>query len=174
MDDYFRELLGVDQKRAFEFFLMNLREVIDEIPERKKKFATRSQTLYATSILAHYAQVSTQATTLFPAPRWPVDIFDRFIIPTRDVIDDLELLETAGAQTLLIRGFFRDRALLRNPGDWYDTIGADFFRRASLKAPAKKHLLLEQFSNNFIFWAHRFQELQKFLHDKPYLIRNLS
>ena len=60
MDSIFEELVGVDSKRAFNFFLVSLRETA--ITER----FVDDELLYVASILAHYAQTSRSDTTSIP------------------------------------------------------------------------------------------------------------
>jgi hypothetical protein len=56
------ELLASDNRHVLEFFLAGLRDVSEPTVDRQ-------ELLYNASVLAHYAQVSTQADVEWPAPR---------------------------------------------------------------------------------------------------------
>ena len=105
----FGELLAVDERRTLEFFVMGLQDV----SERK---VDRQELLYNASVLAHYAQVSVCAELEMPAPENLSLIFDQFVVNTA-LPDDSHLMETAGAQCLLLTGFFEDqmRSALQHP-----------------------------------------------------------
>ena len=49
-----RELLATDHRHVLEFFVLSLRDVSEPTVDRQELF-------YNASVLAHYAQVSTQA-----------------------------------------------------------------------------------------------------------------
>ena len=51
--EYLRELLAVDDRQALEFFVLGLRDVCEPGVDRE-------ELLYNASVLAHYAQTSTQ------------------------------------------------------------------------------------------------------------------
>ena len=55
------ELLAVDHQQALAFFVLRLQDVAE--PD-----VDRDELLYNASVLAHYAQISTQADVDLPAP----------------------------------------------------------------------------------------------------------
>src|SRR6185503_7842443 len=114
-----RELLAVDERRTLEFFVTGLQDVCDVGVDRQ-------ELLYNASVLAHYALVSTQCTTDVPAPSSLLTVFDQFVLD-ETMTDDGGLLETAGAQCLLLAGFFEDQARRRHNIQWYASLGASFF-----------------------------------------------
>jgi len=59
-------------------------------------------------LLAHYAQVSTQSEVELPAPANLSVLFDTFVADATLRHDPL-MMETAGAQCLLLAGLFEDQ-----------------------------------------------------------------
>ena len=59
--DPLRELLAVDHRQALEFFVLRLQYVSEPTVDRQ-------ELLYNASLLAHYAQVSTQPDVDLPTP----------------------------------------------------------------------------------------------------------
>src|SRR3982074_3408318 len=96
-----RELLATDDRQALEFFFVGLQDVSEPTVDRQ-------ELLYNASVLAHYAQVSTQADVEWPAPVNLSAVFDHFVADTTLRRDRL-MMETAGAQCLLLAGFFEDQ-----------------------------------------------------------------
>src|SRR5688500_4861502 len=114
-----QELLAVDQRRALEFFVSGLQDVSDPAVDRQ-------ELLYNASVLPHYAQVSTCAELEMPAPANLTAVFDHFVLNT-SLPRDAQLMETAGAQCLLLSGFFEDQMRGRHDIRWYAELGAGFF-----------------------------------------------
>ena len=125
-----QELLAVDQQRALEFFVTGLQDV-------SSPGVDRQELLYNASVLAHYAQVSTGAELEMPAPANLSAVFDNFVFNT-STPPDAHLMETAGAQCLLLTGFFEDQMRGRHDIRWYAELGAGFFMRAAGSARATK------------------------------------
>ena len=59
-----RELLAIDHRQALEFFALRLQDVSEPTVDRQ-------ELLYNASLLAHYAQVSTQPDADVPDPCEP-------------------------------------------------------------------------------------------------------
>src|SRR5436190_23913576 len=116
-----RELLAIDQRQALAFFVLRLQEVCEPRVDRHELF-------YNASLLAHYAQVSTQPDVDLPAPANLSAVFDHFVVDTTLMHDRL-MMETAGAQCLLLAGFFEDQMNPLNNIRWYAQLGAGFFSR---------------------------------------------
>ena len=96
-----RELLAIDHRQALEFFVLRLQDVSEPTVDRQ-------ELLYNASLLAHYAQVSTQPDVDVPAPANLSAVFDHFVADTT-LLHDRLMMETAGAQCLLLAGFFEDQ-----------------------------------------------------------------
>ena len=161
--DPLRELLAIDHRQALEFFLLGLQDVSEPTVDRQ-------ELLYNASVLAHYAQVSTQADVDLPAPASLGVVFDHFVFDTTLPYDSL-LMETAGAQCLLLAGFFEDQMRRRHNIRWYAELGASFFRRAAVEeqSPSKARLL-DTIARRFEPWRQRHARLSRKLRDQPYVL----
>ena len=158
-----RELLATDERQALEFFFVHLRDVSEgDVP--------RDELLYNASVLAHYAQVSTAATDGVPMSSSLSAVFDQFVIDVT-VNEDRELLETAGAQCLVLAGFFEDQMRERHNIGWYAELGSGFFGRAAAQQESeRKARLLHALSRHFELWRRRHARLSRELRDLPYLL----
>lgn len=158
-----RELLATDERQALEFFFVHLRDVSEgDVP--------RDELLYNASVLAHYAQVSTAATDGVPMSASLSAVFDQFVIDVT-VNEDRELLETAGAQCLVLAGFFEDQMRERHNIGWYAELGSGFFGRAAAQQESeRKARLLHALSRHFELWRRRHARLSRELRDLPYLL----
>lgn len=162
--DSFGELLAVDERRALEFFATGLQDVSNSRVDRR-------ELLYNASVLAHYAQVSVAAEYDMPAPENLSVIFDQFVINSAVLPEDSVLMETAGAQCLLLTGFFEDQMRARYNIRWYAEIGADFFTRAATYTDSRsKAQLLTMIARHFEPWRQRHARLSRELRDQPFLL----
>src|SRR6188472_3536888 len=118
------ELLASDHRRTLEFFVMNLKDVSEPTVDQQ-------ELLYNASVLAHYAQISIDADSPMAAPADLTAVFDHFVADMNVLTDPL-VMETAGAQCLLLAGFFEDQMRRRHNIRWYAELGASFFSRAAL------------------------------------------
>src|ERR1700716_3747457 len=98
--DSMRQLVATDHQRALEFFFVGLHDISEPTVDRH-------ELLYNASLLAHHAQASTQTGVDWPAPALSL-VFDHFVADTTLLHDSL-IMETAGAQCLLLAGFFEDQ-----------------------------------------------------------------
>ena len=163
MDDSLDDLLAVDHRGALEFFVVGLREVADGAVDRE-------ELLYNASVLAHYSQVSTASETDFPATASLTFVFDQFVLGA-ELADDSVMMEVAGAQCLLLAGFFQDQMRGRFNLPWYATLGAGFFRRAAAhETSAKKAQLLDGLGRRFEPWRQTHARLGRELRQRPYLL----
>ena len=161
--DPLRELLATDHRQTLEFFFLGLLDVSEPTVDRQ-------ELLYNASLLAHYAQVSTQANTTWPAPANLSTVFDHFVSDTTLQHDGL-MMETAGAQCLLLAGFFEGQMRSRHNIRWYAQLGATFFSRAALNEPSpRKARLLDAIARRFEPWRQRHAQLSRELRDQPYLL----
>ena len=119
-----RGLLASDHRQTLDFFAVGLRDVSGPSVDRQ-------ELLYNASVLAYYAQVSTQAHGEVPAPESLGTIFDNFVLDTSLRLDGA-MMETAGAQCLLLAGFFEEQMRRRHNIRWYAQLGSGFFTRAAV------------------------------------------
>jgi hypothetical protein len=159
----FGELFAVDERRTLEFFVTGLQDVSESRVDRQ-------ELLYNASVLAHYAQVSVHAELEMPAPENLSVIFDQFVCNPA-LPDDSQLMETAGAQCLLLTGFFQDQLRGRYNIRWYAEIGAGFFTRAAtFEESRSKARLLTMMARHFEPWRQRHARLSRELREQPYLL----
>ena len=158
-----QELLAIDQRQTLEFFVLRLQDVSEPSVDRE-------ELLYNASLLAHYAQVSTQPAADVPTPANLAAVFDQFVVDTTLQHDSL-MMETAGAQCLLLAGFFEDQMRPRHNLRWYAELGAGFFSRAARHDQSlRKARLLDAIARRFEFWRQRHAQLGRELRDQPYLL----
>jgi hypothetical protein len=157
------ELLATDHQRTLEFFIVGLQEVSEPSVDRE-------ELLYNASVLAHYAQVSTQAGVEWPAPSNLSEVFDHFLLDTTLLRDSL-MMEVAGTQCLLLAGFFEDQMRRRHNIRWYAELGSGFFSQAAVHEPSShKARILDAIARRFEPWRQRHARLSRALRDQPYLL----
>ena len=84
---------------------------------------------------------------------------------------DALVMETAGAQCLLLAGFFEDQMRSRHNIRWYAQLGATFFNRAAVNEPSlRKARLLDAIARRLEPWRQRHAQLSRELRDQPYLL----
>ena len=158
-----RELLATDHRQALEFFFVGLQDVSEPSVDPQ-------ELLYNASVLAHYSQISTQADVDWPAPANLSMVFDHFVADTTLLHDSL-MMETAGAQCLLLAGFFEDQMRQRHNIRWYAELGASFFSRAAAQEQSPpKARLLDTIARRFESWRQRHARLSRELRDQPYVL----
>ena len=162
MDSY-SDLLATSHRQALEFFFVGLKDVSEpDVDER--------ELLYTASVLAHYAQVSTQSAYDMPAPTTLAAVFDQFILDD-SMRQDSAMLEAAATQCLLLAGFFERQMRQRHNIRWYAEIGSGFFRRAAqLSHERKRAQLLDTVGRHFEPWRARYSRLSRELHAQHYII----
>lgn len=158
-----RELLAVDHRQTLEFFVAGLKDVSEDD-------VNRQELLYNASVLAHYAQVSTEGGAEFPTPATLGSVFDHFVSDGA-LRQDAAMMETAGAHCLLMAGFFAAQMRHRHNVRWYADLGAAFFFRAAMleRSPAKA-LLMDHMARGFEPWRQRHARLGHELRGQPYLL----
>jgi hypothetical protein len=157
-----RELLSVDERRTLEFFVTGLKDVCDEGVDA-------DELLYNASVLAHYSLVSTDSTTC-PAPATLATVFDQFVREP-DAVLTASLMEEAGAQCLLMTGFFENQMRDRHNIRWYAGLGASFFARAADQSlSVRRAQFLHTMARRFEVWRCRHARLGRELRDTPYLL----
>jgi hypothetical protein len=157
------ELLASDHRHVLEFFMAGLRDVSEPTVDRR-------ELLYNASVLAHYAQVSTQADVEWPAPANLSVLFDHFVSDTT-LLRDSMMMEVAGAQCLMMAGFFEDQMRQRHNIRWYSELGTGFFSRAALNEPSRdKARLLSAVGMHFEPWRQRHAQLSRELRDRRHLL----
>jgi hypothetical protein len=157
------ELLATDERQALEFFVLRLRDVSGAAVDQ-------AELLYHASVLAHHALISTQAHVGVSTPSGLGAIFDHFVFDASLWHDSL-MMETAGAQCLVLAGFFEDQMRRRHNIRWYAELGASFFRRAAAQEQSdRKAWLLDRVARRFEWWRQRYARLSRDLRDGPYLL----
>jgi hypothetical protein len=157
------ELIASDHRHVLEFFLTGLRDVSEPTVDRR-------ELLYNASVLAHYAQVSTRADAEWPAPTNLSTVFDHFVSDTT-LLHDSVMMEVAGAQCLLMAGFFEDQMRERHNIRWYAALGTGFYSRAALSEPSQdKARLLDAIGRHFEPWRQRHAQLSRELRDRQLLL----
>ena len=97
-------------------------------------------------------------------------VFDHFVADTTPR-HDAWLMETAGAQCLLLAGFFEDQMRVRHNIRWYAQLGAGFFSRAARQESSpQKARLLDAIAKGFEPWRQRHAQLSRELRAQPYLL----
>ena len=158
-----RELLASDHRQTLEFFYTGLQEVVDDNVDQH-------ELLYNASVLAHHAQVSSHSATELPTPATLADTFDNFVLDASHAAD-AEMLEAAGAQCLLLAGFFEDQMRRRHQIGWYAELGAGFYHRAAAHQESRqKAWLLNSIARRFEPWRRVHAALARTLRDLPYLM----
>src|SRR5579862_5220502 len=158
-----QELLATDGRQTLEFFVIGLRDVSEPPIDQQ-------ELLYNASVLAHYAQVSTQADVDVPAPANLSVLFDHFVSDTTLLHDSL-MMEVAGTQCLLLAGFFEDQMRRRHNIRWYAELGSGFFSQAAVHEPSsRKARILDAIARRFEPWRQRHARLSRALRDQPYLL----
>jgi hypothetical protein len=161
--DELRTLLATDHRQTLEFFFVHLQDVTE--PD-----VDRSELLYNASVLAHYAQVSTCATEDVPTPASLARVFDQYVLDD-SLADDAEMMETAGAQCLLLAGFFADQMRIRHNVRWYARLGASFYHRAAeCSRTPRNAAVMAAMAQHFEPWRQRHARLSRELRDQPYLV----
>jgi hypothetical protein len=156
-------LFAAGKQETLEFFVVRLREVSETTVDHQ-------ELLYNASVLAHYAQVSTQSTMDLTTPATLSDVFDYFVFDST-VRDDSEMMEAAGAQCLLLTGFFADQLRRRHNIRWYAHLGVGFFSRAaSLERSPQKVRVLGAIADGFELWRQRHARLSRDLREQQYLL----
>ncbi len=158
-----RELLASDHRQTLEFFFHGLQELSEPDVDRQ-------ELLYNASVLAHFAQVSTRATADVPTPATLGEIFDAFVLDA-SLHHDSGMMEMAGAQCLLLAGFFEGQMRDRHSISWYAELGAGFYHRAAAsESTRQKAKLLDGIARRFEPWRQRHALLGRELRDQPYLL----
>ena len=161
--DPLEELLATDHRQTLEFFIGGLRDVSEPAVDREELF-------YNASVLAHYAQASTQAGVEWPAPANLSEVFDHFVADTTLRHDSL-MMEVAGTQCLLLTGFFEDQMRPRHNIRWYAELGSGFFGQAAVhERSSHKARVLDAIARRFEPWRQRHGRLSRALRDQAYLL----
>jgi hypothetical protein len=153
--------LGVTSRQAFQFFFEHLRDVTNTAD------TPTNELLYNASVLAHFATTSTASEDTFPAtPASLATVFNLFVMD-RSMVRDPEVMEIAGAQCLLLTGFFQDQQKRRHQVDWYADLGMSFYSGAASagRDPARSKLM-ETMARRFDFWRVHQYRLARELRDE--------
>jgi len=159
------ELFAAGERQTLEFFFGRLKAVSGPDVDHQ-------ELLYNASVLAHHARVSTHSTTDLTTPASLVEVFDYFVLDG-SMREDGEIMEAAGAQCLLLTGFFAEQLRRRHNIGWYAHLGVGFFNRAaSLERSPQKVRLLTAIAAGFESWRQRYARLSRDLREQQYLLMN--
>jgi hypothetical protein len=159
----FQELFATDHRQTLEFFIEGFRDVSEPTVDQQ-------ELLYNASVLAHYAQVSTESGVHWPAPSTLSQVFDQFVSDTT-LLRDSVMMEVAGTQCLVLAGFFEDQMRRRHNIRWYAELGAGFFSQAAVhEQSSPKARILDGLAQRFEPWRQRHARLSRALRDQPYLL----
>jgi hypothetical protein len=159
----FGELLACGQRQTLEFFFVGLKEVSEPTVDH-------GELMYNASVLAHYAQVSRFADDALPTPNDLGEVFDHFVLDT-SLRQDPEMMEMAGAQCLLLTGFFERQMRHRYNIRWYIEMGSGFFKRAAGRERTEgKARMLGTIGSRFEFWRERHARLSRELGGRSSLL----
>ena len=157
------DLFAAGERETLEFFFVRLKEVSEPTVDHQ-------ELLYNASVLAHHARVSTHSASDLTTPATLAEVFDHFVFDT-SLRDDSTMMEAAGAQCLLLAGFFEDQLRRRHNIRWYAQLGGGFFRRAAaLERSPHRVRLLAAIAVGFEAWRQRHARLGRDLRDQPYLL----
>jgi hypothetical protein len=157
------ELLAAGEQQTLEFFVGRLAAVSEPTVDHQ-------ELLYNASVLAHYARISTHSASDLTTPATLAAVFDHFVAGT-SLREDGSMMEAAGAQCLLLAGFFEDQLRRRHSIGWYARLGAGFFSRAAaLERSPHRVRLLTAIAVGFEPWRQRHARLSRELRDRPYLL----
>ena len=127
------ELLATGEPQTLEFFFLRLKDVSEPTVDHR-------ELLYNASVLAHYAQVSTQSIADLATPATLAEVFDHFVFDT-SLHHDSVMMEAAGAQCLLLAGFFQDQMCHRHSIRWYASLAQGIsVRRPLWNDPRRKRV----------------------------------
>ena len=168
------DFLACGKNDTIRFFFSHLRDLTEHLtlPE--------DETLYTASLLAHFALTSRESSEEMPPLANMSEVFQTFVLNLLVVGNesehpgrlDHELAETAGAQTLLMAGFFRGQMSRRHNLAYCDRLGATFFSLSSTTClNRERSQLLRRMAVHFSRWAEVCWNLNKAFRDLPYLIR---
>ncbi|MCR4279698.1 MAG: hypothetical protein NUV78_03110 [Candidatus Zambryskibacteria bacterium] len=160
----FQALLAVNSDAALNFFHTNLKGLVG-------LDARKDETLYVASVLANYAQTSRFERTSLPVMANLSEVFDNFVV-NKSFMADPGTLEIAGAQTLLLSGFFRQQMRRRHNVNWYDRLGSGFFEQVSERSKEdSRQEFFSQLALRFPFWTLTCSELENHLRERRLLLR---
>jgi hypothetical protein len=155
----------VSTQQALRFFFERLRDVSDT------GRAPADELLYNASVLAHFASTSTASLTDFPpTPAGLSTVFDVFVLD-RSQHADPEIMEAAGAQCLLLTGFFGEQLKHRHNVRWYASLGTGFYASAAaLHRHRARARLMIMMAEHFEFWRELQARLARELRDEAKLL----
>ena len=151
---------AVSQRDVLDFFAERLIEVCDDYITEGPP---HDELLYTASILSHYALVSRTSGTSLPLASSLSELFDLYVCDPLAHADP-GLMEAAGAQTLMLTGYY-GRAMERTYNlPSYSTWGQQFFRRAAV---GRRRALLMSMADHYEPWRDTLRVLHARFHHEP-------
>jgi hypothetical protein len=158
-------VIEADDMTTLQFFYYQLKFQCANRPVSKREMA------HVASVLATYAATSPSNRQTLPPLADLSEFYSQFFFKPEIQVEPV-LLEIAGAQSLLLAGFFREQMRRRHNVEWHDRIGQFFYDRASRYSPhPEKQDLFGRISEHFPFWTTICSGLHKSLWQNRYLLR---
>ena len=160
------ELLATNSDRALNFFYTNLQDVISRDVRRR---ISEEETLYSSTVLAHYAQVSCESAQIDCAPVascWSI-LMERYGYNT-GIHREPGLMEEAGGQSMLLLGFLK-QAIERhyNLSDCCRH-GEFFFSQAAVGG--RRSMMLTM-ANHYNLWVCLLWRMNRHIKEQKYLLQ---
>ena len=173
--DYFEDLYGVTEERAFNFWASHLQETIGS--ERWSQIRD-STGVYLASVLGHFCLQSVDRMEILSADYSPGDLeFRQFADLTQ--IAELMMqqltsaknplwMESAGAHILLYAGFFQNQNKDRHNIGFYSSMGRECYLMAAV---GKRAGIMKLMAKGFDQYLFHLANLHQHLQESRYLIR---
>ena len=150
---------AVSQRDVLDFFAERLIEVCDDYITEGPP---HDELLYTASILSHYALVSRTSGTSLPLASSLSELFDLYVCDPLAHADP-GLMEAAGAQTLMLTGYYGAAMERTYNLPAYTTWGQQFFRRAAV---GRRRALLMSMADHYEPWRDALRVLHaRFQHE---------
>jgi hypothetical protein len=148
---------AVSQREVLDFFAERLYEVCDD---DVAEGPLRDELFYTASILSHYALVSGTSATALPLANSLRELFDLYVCDPLPQSDPT-LMEAAGAQTLMLTGYYGAAMERTHSLPTYTTWGQQFFRRAAV---GRRRALLLSMADHYEPWRDALRQLHARFH----------
>jgi hypothetical protein len=150
---------AVSQRDVLDFFAERLLDVCDD---DVADGSLKDELLYTASILSHYALVSGTSQTSLPLASSLREVFDLYVCDPLPQSDP-GLMEAAGAQTLMLTGYYGAAMERTFSLPTYTTWGQHFFRKAAV---GRRRTLLLSMADHYEPWRDALRVLHaRFHHD---------
>lgn len=159
------KLFQADHSGNINFFLGRIRKMSSGVD------VSNEERLYVASVLAHFASTSRHSAD-YLAVLPDLGRFLEVFVFGNNFSADSEISALAGAQILVLAGFFRDQMRYRHNVRWFDVLGSNFYETASRSSgkPGEQWLFHEM-STKFPVWTRICRDLSRQTRDARYVLR---